>query len=687
MRRYGPLAVRLAALLAIAALWLAALDWPSKSREAIPARVRAVTTAENPERLRDLQTRLAAEGVGFAAPAYPGRLAERLLQARLQDPEAELLLLWNGSFDPEAQPSPGALPAIALSDRDQPMVEPDWFELRALGSMQVDRPLALELRLEEGAERGPWQGHLRLLDATGELIANLDFAAADLDEPLRLDVPEVEAGAYQVELQIDLPEAGRMRASGGLEITASPALHILGSAARARQTQAALAAQGLDAELIAELPTELSPDQVLVASRPLSEAEQSRLVEFVDSGGGLFLIGDEAGGALPLAGEPLHEFLPVVMPDQLASSGEAEGEDGKRQETQDPEEDKSEPSADPVQPDPPKPDPNPPPDQDPEPETPPQGDLSTQNPPESVTEEEVQRRSVALMLIVDRSGSMGQPSSGGRSKMDDAKRSAYDTAYNLEDGDELGLIAFGEHGQELEVLKLGPRPRDSKLRTSLETLRAEAPRTQLGSALNLSLTRLSASKLPVRHAVVITDGNLPDFADVLHCRTVADRMAKLGITLSIIQVLDLGDASSPLELKRIADAGRGVLHRSRNRGAIPSLVLSEVKRVLGAVGRRPASEAALAEPNLAKQPEPIPEPPVAEPEPEPEPQPEPEPEEQAEDEAPSEPEADETGAAGSLVVRAVSPSVLLEPIPEDGFPKLGGVLPVTGRAEARVLLA
>jgi len=171
--------------------------------------------------------------------------------------------------------------------------------------------------------------------------------------------------------------------------------------------------------------------------------------------------------------------------------------------------------------------------------------------------------------------------------------------------------------------------------------------------------------------VVITDGQLPDLFDIALAKTTAQRMASEGITVSVIQVLNPGDVSSAVDMKQIADFGKGVLHRSEDPGAIASLVFAEVKRVLGSVGRRPSSEIGMsAVPQRSDPPPTEPEPPtVLEPEPP----------------TVSEPTLGEVQT--SLRVFAVANSPLLTPEPTGNYPPVHGILPVTGRPDARVLLA
>ena len=60
---------------------------------------------------------------------------------------------------------------------------------------------------------------------------------------------------------------------------------------------------------------------------------------------------------------------------------------------------------------------------------------------------EVDRHSVAMVLVIDRSESMGTVLSTGLTKMSYAKTSALRTAQALDAGDRVGVVSFGNRNE------------------------------------------------------------------------------------------------------------------------------------------------------------------------------------------------------------------------------------------------
>src|SRR5690606_34133786 len=139
-------------------------------------------------------------------------------------------------------------------------------------------------------------------------------------------------------------------------------------------------------------------------------------------------------------------------------------------------------------------------------------------------------------------------------------------------GDELGIVAFGVRAYP--VLELGPNPSEERLLEAVGRLQPTDPRTLLAEATALAGEWLLESKAPVRHAVIVTDGDDLDPGDVSRAQGAALDMAKGGVTVSVIQIAStrFGLAS---DVARIAELGRGEFVREVDGGAIPRLVFAE----------------------------------------------------------------------------------------------------------------
>ena len=504
-----------------------------------------------------------------------------------------------------------------------------------------------------------------MLDAGGEVAHRDEFTGDDLERPREVEWTPAQAGPHRLELDVEVG-GSRIVAWGELSVRAPRPVHVVGRGAEA--IAAALRVQGIAVETTARLPDPLAPDiGVVVVTDPLDGADQRRLAEFVDAGGGLLLVGREGdGGALPQPDQPLGPLSPVERLAPLTAPEDTTGTDP--QPGPDPDPDPDPPPPDPVAP---PPESDPPPDPDP---VPARGEIAGAGPVEG-PEREVERRSVALVLVIDRSWSMSQRDASGRSRMDYAKLSAYESSRQLEEGDELGILAFG--ARAYTIIPLAPIPDPRELRRILEGLRAQQETTLLHETLRRAGAWLRKSKAAVRHAVVLTDGDLPDPGDRAGAQAAAKGMGDDGITVSLIQLVTddgLGERHVR-DASRIARFGRGKFVRSNNPSQIPKMIFAEVERVLGTAGRGPAAS------NPAPEPDPVADPP---PDPEPDPVPDPPPDP---DPVPPDPAPDpEPASPARIEVVAVADTVLLEPRPEDGFPSLGGIWPVAGRPEARVLL-
>jgi hypothetical protein len=291
---------------------------------------------------------------------------------------------------------------------------------------------------------------------------------------------------------------------------------------------------------------------------------------------------------------------------------------------------------------------------------------------------EVERRTVAMILVIDCSGSMGSevPNSGGRIKMDYARGSALATARTLRPGDEFG--AFGFTTDTIHNVPLTPVEEDPRaIERGLERIWYEpGGGTLIATTLKRVAAELKHTRAPVRHVVVISDGEVFDAADVGTIKQAND-VKRGGATLSVVRIA--GDADR-MDLVAATErlASPGCYRFLRDPRELPRIVSLEVQRALAAAGRAPPPDGEPAAPGPApdQQPPAAPEPPAAASQPQapqppateaPPPQPEPEP-------------------LAALAVRAIGDSVLLAPRPADGWPPLLGITRTLARPDAHVLL-
>ena len=661
LRRFGPWPARLAALMVLVVLVTAASNPQRREDKRVVAEVVVVPTGE-------------ADGPAmeaFAAtlgrpPAVVGgdtSLSERIAIAQLQGGSgggpAHSVLLWTGPFRPPVGDAVVVGDVTALTETPPPSLEPAACEVRALAPLVVGRPGAFELRVRDSIL--PFRAKVRIFDPSdrpvlteeiGELVGSGEVAF----------IPEL-AGSHRFSVEF-LAGASRVTAVGRFEAGEASEVLVVGVAAQA--FAAALAVQSMKVATASQLPEELKV-AALVLLDPVSVEEQARVVEFVDDGGGLFVVGAEDGGGIAPQTEPLQACLPVVLaarPSPKGGSGTASSGVGAAEST-------SPPVRQAPLPKPSPPEPGVPPSIPPA-EGPAAGDTRSARISEG-PEVEVERRTVAMVLVIDRSGSMGEGALAfGLSKMDFAKKSAYETARALEKGDVLGVVTFGITGQE--VLPMTSVGEMVKIRRTLEGLQAGARRTLISNAIEKAAGLLVGSRAAARHVVIISDGEIHDASEAFTKSKVKDLHDEHGVTVSLIQISGQRTVEDR-HAHELSKLGGGRFVRADRADEIPRLVMVEVRRALGAIGRRPSGE--IGPGPLASQPKPDARPdpkPDSKPDSKPNPKPDPKPE-------------PDSKPSPFLAVHAITDSNLLRPEPDGEWPRLAGILPVDARPESRVLLA
>ncbi len=638
--RTGPGIARAGALLAMAALGLAALVPPRPVAQLVPARVALATgdAAAVPEVAAIARRAAVADGraasvAAVADAALPRALALAAMQAGPR--RDEVIAIWSGPLA-AAPPLPFAVAGAAFTTATPLPFEPTSLSLRAVGALAADRPLRLEAAVLGSA--APVAATITVTAAGGAVsqrdvvLPTVGTAAVEFEPPA--------AGELAFQLAVACGEH-RIERRGSVAVAAPPPVLVLEPS---NAIAAALRAQGVQVEAAAALPAELGRFVGVVLGTALPIDAQERLVAAVGDGLGLFAL----GAGLQREGEPLRALWPLRIRAD-AGDGDAPGRD------------RPAPRAD-APPDPAAAAPAPPP------VPPPSGGDG-----EPVVEDggpvEVDRHAVAMVLVVDRSGSMGTVLANGATKMSFVKTSALSTARALGDGDQVALVTFGDQGQGRVELPLTAATDRAAVAAGVDKLAHAHEYTFLLSGLRLARDQLAGCRAAVRHIVVLTDGEYIDFEQVM-LQSLAHELRAKGVTVSIVSIVD--DDTDPQFFKNcelLAQEGGGQFLPVRDVTRVPQLVSAEVVRTLDRVGRKPrvgAGPGSGRDPEAsasAQRPEPTPSPP-----------------------APSEPPAAAAPAPPARVaVRAVAASPLLLPATA-AWPTLGAVLAAKATADAHVLL-
>ena len=171
--------------------------------------------------------------------------------------------------------------------------------------------------------------------------------------------------------------------------------------------------------------------------------------------------------------------------------------------------------------------------------------------------------SLALMLVIDRSGSMSGP------KIELAKEAAKKTLEVLQHSDKLGVIQFDSNPRELVRLQRA----SNRLRiTDLLSRLSPGGGTNIFPALDLGYQKLAEVRAKVKHMILLTDGQ-SNPTGILEL--VAQSYAE-GITVSSVAV---GMNSDQRLLMQIAEEGGGRYYYADNPANIPKIFLKETSEV------------------------------------------------------------------------------------------------------------
>jgi Mg-chelatase subunit ChlD len=167
---------------------------------------------------------------------------------------------------------------------------------------------------------------------------------------------------------------------------------------------------------------------------------------------------------------------------------------------------------------------------------------------------------IALVLVIDRSGSMQGP------KLEAAKESARVTAEVLSPRDNIAVVAFDS---EASVL-VRPQRAANRMRISAEISRLQSGGgTNIYPALKEAFEILQGINAKVKHVILLTDGEAP--TDGLS-ELVAD-MQSSRITVSCVGV----QGADRNMLQMISEAGNGRLYMVDDIGSLPKIFMKETQ--------------------------------------------------------------------------------------------------------------
>jgi uncharacterized membrane protein len=348
--------------------------------------------------------------------------------------------------------------------------------------------------------------------ADGQLIASQDVQLPAGPSAFSLSVPAGQAGFRRIEARIEAPadtQPLNNRAAAFTQVAGPPRILLVASDAnRAAPLQSALSAAGLRVELIP--PAQLPADQARLrdyAAVMLVDVPASAVLEVVQRA--LVTYVREQGGGLAMIG-----------------GSESFGAGGWRRTV----------IADalPVELDPPA---------------------------------KQDRPDLGLALVIDRSGSMGEPVNNGRTKLALAKEAVYQATLGLARSDQIGVFVFDDAAQT--ALPIQPLPDLLAIENALSNV-SEGGGTDIRTGIDMAANAIAQVNARVRHVILLTDGQASsNYADLI------DQMRSSGVTITIVAIG--ADANSNLE--QIARQGGGAFYRVDSAADVPQIFLAETVRV------------------------------------------------------------------------------------------------------------
>lgn len=179
---------------------------------------------------------------------------------------------------------------------------------------------------------------------------------------------------------------------------------------------------------------------------------------------------------------------------------------------------------------------------------------------------EHRKLALALVLVLDRSGSMAASVQGDRTKMDLANIAAANTIDLLSPLDEFGLLAVDTTAHVITDLQ--PLTDKEAVRSKVLRVNSQGGGIYVEEGLSKACEMLLRSKAKTRHIILFADAS--DAEQPGQYWTLLEKAGRAGITCSVIGLGRETDSDGNL-LKKIAAEGKGRIFFTNDPGELPRL--------------------------------------------------------------------------------------------------------------------
>ncbi|MFN0109021.1 MAG: VWA domain-containing protein [Blastocatellia bacterium] len=181
--------------------------------------------------------------------------------------------------------------------------------------------------------------------------------------------------------------------------------------------------------------------------------------------------------------------------------------------------------------------------------------------------QEHRKLSLAIVVAMDRSGSMAVPVSGGRVKMDLANLAAVQVLDLLTPTDEFGVVAVDSSSHIIADLKQ-IESNAAKVRRDILMIDSQGGGIFIFEALSTSANMLLNAKAGTRHIILLADA--ADSEEPGAYRELLQQCEQAGITVSVIGLGKESDVDAGL-LRDIAKRGSGQIYFTESAEELPRL--------------------------------------------------------------------------------------------------------------------